>query len=61
MEMPAEESEGRTGRIRGAFTCWTFLRKQVMFMDAYQIIMICIATVTLMLKLIEVFNGINRK
>ena len=35
--------------------------KQVMYMDAYQIIMICIAAVTLVLKLIEFYHNINRK
>lgn len=30
-------------------------------MDAYQIIMICVAAMTLVLKLIEVFTNNNRK
>ena len=33
--------------------------KQVMYMDAYQIIMICLAAITLVLKLIDLY--INRK
>ena len=35
------------------------VRRQVMYMDAYQIIMICLAAITLVLKLIELY--INRK
>ena len=35
--------------------------RQVLDMDAYQIIMICIASVTLVLKLIELYHNISRK
>ncbi len=36
--------------------------RQVMDMDGYQIVMICISAMTLLLKLIEVFlNQINKK
>ena len=49
------------GDIRGACACWTYKGKQVMYMDAYQIIMICIASVTLVLKLIELYHNISGK
>ena len=61
MELPFEQSNGRTGRKYAELLPAGHKRRQVMDMDAYQIIMICIASVTLVLKLIEFYHNINRK
>lgn len=60
MDAPPDHVRRRTGRYTRSLRLPDCERRQMMYMSAYEIIMICIATMTLMLKLIELYNA-NRK
>lgn len=53
--------KGQTGRKYAELAPARPIQRQVMRMNAYEIIMICIASMTLLLKLIEALTGKNQK
>ena len=61
MFLPFEQSNGGQGENTRSFGLPDYKRRQVMDMNAYEVVMICIASMTLLLKVIEVIYNLNRK
>ena len=61
MKKPSEQSDGKTGRKYAALSPAGHKGRQVMDMDVYQTTMVCLAAMTLLLKLIEfILNQIKK-
>lgn len=61
MKLPSDHSGGRQEEIRGALRLPGMQTRQVMRMNAYEITMIVIASMTLLLKVIEVIINLMKK
>lgn len=62
MEKPAGQPADKTGSQYAELFLLDFYKgRQVLSMSAYEVIMICIAAMTLVLKMIEVYHGRNHK